>query len=131
MQAPGRLSPRDAAGTLRAMDTLLALLAVGVAALFWSDSVRTREVALQAAARACRDTRVQLLDQTVSLKGLRPVRGAGGGPALQRSYGFELTADGIGRHPGTVVLVGRHVQTVHMELPEGSTVVDGSISPSS
>ena len=110
------------------MDTLLALLAVAIVVLFWSDSIKAREVAFQRAARACKETGVQLLDQTVALRGLRPVRADNGAPGLLRTYGFEFTRDGVARHGATVWMLGRRVQSVQMDFPEGRTILDQTVS---
>ena len=106
------------------MDILIALAVVGLVIWFWSDSLRSREVALLASQRACRETGVQLLDQTVAFGRLRLRRNMAGRLSLLRVFGFEFTTDGVSRREGRVVLLGRQVDLVQMDFPEGPTILD-------
>ncbi len=50
-----------------------------------------------------------LLDDTVSISGIRPARNDDGQIRLQRSYDFEFSDTGNNRRKGSVVLLGRRV----------------------
>ncbi|MDZ7753106.1 MAG: DUF3301 domain-containing protein [Gammaproteobacteria bacterium] len=107
------------------MDILVALAIVGLVLWFWSDSLRCREVALMASERACREMGVQLLDQTVALSGMRLRRNEAGRLSLLRIFGFEFTVDGVSRLQARVIILGRRIDLVHMDFPDGATILDG------
>jgi hypothetical protein len=60
------------------MENLLLLALIGAGVWFWIDSMNAREGAIAAAARACNDVNVQLLDQTVALESIKPARNRAG-----------------------------------------------------
>jgi len=101
---------------------LLALISLTVLVWFWSDSLRVREYALRACAKACREVDGQLLDQTVALRRLRICRAPNGRAAWLRTYRFEYTPDGALRLRGSAVLRGRTLLSLTMETPEGGTL---------
>ena len=88
---------------------VISLVAAG--ALWWFAAVAAKETARLHAARACRDAGVQLLDQTVALRAVRPVR-THGGVALRWRYGFEFSADGIGRERGLLTLLAGDLESI-------------------
>ena len=92
--------------------TLLILAAVGA---WWWLSMQAREHAVRAARNACRTFEVQLLDETVALRGLRPLRAADGRLRLRRLYQFEFTRSGGERYRGHVALLGARLMDVHLE----------------
>lgn len=79
-----------------------------VAAYFWHAHA-IRELALGVARKRCRELDVQLLDDTVVLRGLWVRRGEGGRLQWWRSYLFEFTATGDDRYPGSIEMLGRRV----------------------
>lgn len=105
------------------MRGLLLTVLVGLAAWFWSSSLRARENAVAMSARACRSLGVQFLDDTVVLKRIGLGRKANGRVALQRVYGFEFTQNGERRWQGQVALQGAKVQAVHLDHPDGPVVL--------
>lgn len=82
-----------------------------VAALisFWWQSDKIKTVALQFVTQHCKNQGLQLLDQTMVLSGLWPIRGESGSLMLRRRYGFEFTSTGQERYIGTVELKGRQL----------------------
>jgi len=95
-------------------------LIVALGAFWWgSDSVKS--FAISHTLKYCRDSNVQLLDQTMVLKGLWPIRTTEGYIHLRRHYQFEFTSTGEIRNRGQIVLVGRRVKAIELEahiLPE-------------
>ena len=75
----------------------------------WLDSIKVREAAVAAAREACVAEGLMLLDDTVAITGVKPVRNAEGHIRLQRSYDFEFSDTGDNRRKGSVVLLGRRV----------------------
>jgi hypothetical protein len=95
-------------------EVLAILLMAGVAWL-WFDSLGAREIAVEAARRACVAEGVQLLDDTVMLSSLWPQRGESGGLTLRRIYRFEFSDTGNNRLDGSVTLLGSTVQALYLE----------------
>ncbi len=91
----------------------IALLALGT--LFWVDSLRARERAVEAGRSACRRYGVQFLDETVAFAKLRLARDDAGQLKLRRTYTFEFSDTGNNRRHGAVVLLGAAVQDLQLE----------------
>jgi len=91
------------------------LLVAGCGLWFWRDSLGAREQACTASARACQQSNVQLLDDTVALERLWWRRDHDGRLQLERLYVFEFTDTGMRRQVGSVLLVGWRVELLHME----------------
>ena len=102
--------------------SLLAWLTVFIAliALWWqSDKIKLR--ALSHVHQHCRHLNVQLLDQTMVLRGLWPIRSDSGELAMRRRYEFEFTSTGEMRHKGTLTMLGNTIAALDMEphpMPE-------------
>jgi hypothetical protein len=101
---------------------LLVLLLLGAAMWFWRDNLRAREIAIATAARVCRDTGCQLLDQTVAIHRLGLGRSPRGMLSLRRQYRFEFSVEGADRHLGWAVLLGRRVESIELEHPGGRII---------
>ncbi|PSL15217.1 uncharacterized protein DUF3301 [Marinobacterium halophilum] len=83
--------------------------------LSWWHNLKLREYATQKVKRYCSAQDVQLLDDNIALKSLRPVRdGDSGMLVLARRYQFYFTSTGDERYPGTIELTGRRV--IRIEL---------------
>ena len=91
------------------------LLVVGIGLWFWRDSLDAREQARAASTRACRQSGVQLLDDTVALERLWWRRDHDGRLKLERLYLFEFTDTGLIRRIGSVLLVGWRVEVLCLE----------------
>ena len=87
------------------------LIGGALAAWYVRDALRDRETAIAIVRRACERAGVQLLDETVELRGLRPARGVRG-PVWQRRYAFEYTRDRETRSAGTLLMHGRRVEAL-------------------
>lgn len=87
------------------------LLVITAVAWFWYSAMAAREAANRAAGELCRHLRLRLLDDTVSLARIRPVRSPLGRWRLRRHYVFDYSDDGARRLQGFVVLIGRDVES--------------------
>jgi hypothetical protein len=94
---------------------LTALLIFLAAGWFWLDSLRSRDVALDGARRACEAEGVQLLDWTVAMKKIRLGRDEEGRRGFQRTYEFEFSDTGNNRIGGSITVLGR--QLLALNLP--------------
>jgi hypothetical protein len=82
--------------------------------LFWVDSMRAREVALEAGRRACDAEGVQFLDWTVAVVKMRIGRAGDGRLRVRRIYEFEFSDTGNNRLTGSITLLGTQVISLHL-----------------
>lgn len=90
----------------------LTLIAALVSFWWHSDAVKNR--ALQLAGNYCKALDVQLLDQTMVITGISPVRNKQGSICLRRRYRFEFASTGEERYRGEITMAGK--QLLHIEL---------------
>lgn len=88
---------------------LISLIVICLLAWFWLDSIKVRELGVKAARESCLREGVQLLDDTVAFRSLRPARDDNGRVLLRRVYDFEYSGSGNDRYRGSVMLLGREV----------------------
>jgi len=81
---------------------------------FWVDSMRVREVALEAGRRACAAEGVQFLDWTVAVVKIRIARSADGRLRLRRIYEFEFSDTGNNRLRGSVTMLGTQLIALYL-----------------
>lgn len=96
-------------------EVLLLALPVSLAA-FWWDSLQKREIALQAARRACEQAGVQFLDESVALKKMTLRRDEDMRTRLYREFGFEYSSAGDDRQAGRIYLLGNRVLSADLIL---------------
>ena len=94
---------------------ILILLALAGTVAWWLDAIRTKEVARQAGRRACETAGVEFLDDTVVLTRLRLRRDNRGQLRIYREYRFEFASDGTRRYDGSMSLLGKKVNGVHLD----------------
>ena len=95
--------------------SLLFLLLLAAFGWFWFDSLRALEIARKAGKRACVDSHVQFLDDTVAGTSLALVRNKSGRRVLRRTYRFEFSETGNSRLEGQLILLGHRIESVTME----------------
>lgn len=83
---------------------------------YWLDAMRVKEIARAVSRRACDDSGVVFLDDTVFLGQFRLRRNALGQMSVFRQYQFEFTSDGYDRYQGYVQMLGKQVQALHMDV---------------
>ena len=89
------------------MPTLLILMIALVTGFFLFTAARAAaERAAEIGRDACHAAGVQWLDQSVHATGMRLRRRDDGWLGIERSFRFEYSEDGQGRHIGRVVLLG-------------------------
>jgi len=99
------------------------LLVLAALALFWLSAVNARDRARALARAFCQRQGWQLLDQTVSLRSLRPTRTADG-LRWQRRYRFEFSPEGTVRRAGELTLLGRRVVRIWAETEDSGVVIE-------
>ena len=93
------------------------VLALAGVIWFWWDSSGAREVAISAATLTCKKAGVQLLDFTVGLRKVRLQRDNLGQMKLARLYSFEFTQTGSLRNHGYVIMLGRKIFKIEIDIP--------------
>ena len=91
---------------------LTLMAAVGA---FWWRSDPIKSFAISHTSKYCRERNLQLLDQTMVLKGLWPIRTTGGQFQFRRRYHFEFTSTGVVRNKGLIELIGIKVKAIELE----------------
>ncbi len=93
---------------------IISMLILAAIAWLWLDSLKAREIAVRAARAACATEGLLLLDDTVAIANLKPVRDDDGHVKLQRAYDFEYSDTGNNRIKGSVVLLGHRVMILNV-----------------
>ncbi|MBT3471988.1 MAG: DUF3301 domain-containing protein [Gammaproteobacteria bacterium] len=107
------------------IETIILIGLPAVTVLFWFSSMRARERAITVCRLTCKNYDAQLLDQTVSLKRIRPGRDPRGRMQLERLYCFDYSYDGIERMQGSITMKGPYSDLVNLEpRPEELIVVN-------
>ena len=102
---------------------IIGIIILGALAWLWYDSLRAREAAVRAARAACAAEGLMLLDDTVAIANLKPVRDDDGHLILQRAYDFEFSDTGDNRLTGSVVLRGHRVILLNVGIITSGRVV--------
>lgn len=89
-------------------------LFLGLGAWYWWDGLQKRELALQAAQRACAQAGVQFLDASVSLRKLSLRRDENQRARFYREYAFDYSTQGDDRQVGRVYLLGPRVMSISL-----------------
>ncbi len=84
------------------------------AAVFWWRGYAVKELALQVTKAHCKAVDVQLLDDSVALRGFWIRRDAAGNLCIRRSFLFEFTTTGEQRYHGCTVMLGQRVESVQL-----------------
>ncbi|WP_417227987.1 DUF3301 domain-containing protein [Amphritea sp.] len=98
-----------------ALSDLFWLTLIVLLLLHWWQSLKIKEVALKAASRHCEELDLQLLDQSVYLRGIWLKRNDQGKIKIWRSYLFDFTATGDDRAKGRIALLGAQVTGITLE----------------
>ncbi len=106
------------------MTSILILLFLALIAWFWMNSIRAKEIAMQASAAACQQIQAQFLDQTASLKKIQLMRGNAGRLGFERTYSFDFSRDRENRTKGLVTIKGHTVSQVLLDEESGITILD-------
>ncbi len=109
------------------LSTLLLLLLLAVVVAMWLKLSAARERAVQEARRQCEKHGLQLLDETVGLRGVR-LRRANGLRVLERCYGFEVSVDGDDRQPGRLWMIGSSITSLSLPNVMRQTAEQTSVS---
>lgn len=93
--------------------TLSAVLLI--LAWLWLENQGVRERAIGIAKDFCAKENVQFLDGAMALVRMRLGRTAQGRVAIVRTYQFEFSDTGDNRLKGTIILLGKKLETLHLQ----------------
>lgn len=99
---------------------LVVLLALG---WFWYESIRAREIGIGAVRAFCVREGLQLLDDTVVCRRMRPARNERGHMSVRRVFEFEYSGSGYDRYRGSVTLLGREIELLDLGAHRGNARV--------
>lgn len=88
---------------------------------YWWQSGEFKGRALKLAAQYCQQHELQLLDQSMVIKGYWPCRNSRKVWVMRRIYDFEFTSTGHRRYRGRLTLMGLQLAGIELEayqLPE-------------
>lgn len=97
------------------LNDIALLLLLAVAAYWWWCAYAVKEQALRIARTHCQSLEVQLLDDSVVLRGFWFKRAVSGTVCVRRSFVFEFTSTGDERYHGCIVMLGAAMETVQLE----------------
>ena len=97
------------------LGNLFLLIAAGLVAVYWWQSGQYKGRARSLATAHCRHLGLQLLDQSMVIVGIWPMRGPAGNLVLRRTYQFEFASTGDRRYQGKLVLAGLQLQSLQLE----------------
>ncbi len=114
------------------LSNLLLLLVLGASVGLWLKLSVARERAVKEARQQCRLHGLQLLDETVGMRGMR-LRRVNGLRRIERCYGFEVSIDGHDREPGRLWMIGDSLTSLSLPtielLPPGDSDDSGPSAP--
>lgn len=94
---------------------LFLLAVIGGVLVFWWKTQGVKQLAFRAAQRHCDELGLQLLDQSVMLRGLGIKRHGWGRLRVRRKFGFEFSSTGEERYRGEVWMLDGAVERVAVE----------------
>ena len=97
------------------MAPLTTLLIIVFLVWFWQISQRCRDMAIQVARQTCKQQELQFLDGTATLKNVRPYFTRRSGPGFKRTYTFDYSEDGVGRHSGCIIMHNSAITSVILD----------------
>ena len=100
---------------LMSLEAIFILTLLAAVASFWWQSDKIKRLAIDFVQHRCAAERLQLLDQTLVLRGLAPVRNEAGNLVLKRHYQFEFTSTGEARHQGFITMHGLRAVNLHLD----------------
>jgi hypothetical protein len=99
------------------LSSLFVLLFLGAILVTWLRLSVARERAVLEARRQCSHHGLQLLDETVGLRGIR-LRRVNGLRRIERCYSFEVSIDGNDREPGRLWMLDTSLTSLTLPTVE-------------
>jgi hypothetical protein len=97
------------------LTNLLWLVLLGTAGLYLWRSGQFKGRARSIAVNHCKQLNLQLLDDSMVITGLWPVRSAAGSLVFRRRYRFEFASVGDRRYQGELTMTGMRLLNIELE----------------
>jgi hypothetical protein len=97
------------------MFNLLVLLTLCLLVFYWWHSGDFKAIAMGFATQHCEQFSLQLLDQSMVIKGLWAVRNVDGALSVRRRYQFEFSSTGEQRYLGLLTMAGSKLKSIDTE----------------
>jgi Protein of unknown function (DUF3301) len=97
------------------MTEFLVLIILLGFAWFWLENHGVRDQAILIAKDFCAKENVQFLDGAMASVSIRLRRDAQGRLAIARTYQFEFSDTGDNRLKGTIIMLGKKLETLHLQ----------------
>ncbi len=97
------------------LSDLFPIFLLALVGYYWWCTKGIKEAALRAARSYCEKMDVQLLDESIVLRNMRPRLGQRHLVELQRRYQFEFTTTGEQRYLGEILLVGNRISRINLD----------------
>lgn len=99
---------------------LFGLILLGLAGWYWSEARRIHEYAVKLVKESCKQHEVQLLDATIRLQSWRIYLDRSF--YIQRTYRFEISADGQQRLFGWIILHSDRARELQLQNIDGQLI---------
>jgi hypothetical protein len=97
------------------MFNLLVLLTLCLLVFYWWHSGDFKAIAMGFATQHCEQFSLQLLDQSMVIKGLWAERNVDGALSVRRRYQFEFSSTGEQRYLGLLTMAGSKLKSIDTE----------------
>lgn len=98
------------------MSDIVAVLLLLLLLWYWWDTIWAKEIARRAGRKACEDIDLQFLDDTVAKQKIWFRRHNRGYLIICRRYSFEFASQGDVRYKGQIILFGKNVGEIQMDV---------------
>lgn len=96
-------------------------------AWLWLENQGARDRAIAIAKDFCAKENVQFLDEAMAAVSYRLRRDARGQLAIARTYRFEFSDTGDNRLHGTIIMLGKRLETLHLQPYRLAAVPDRTL----
>lgn len=93
----------------------------------WYENQGVRERAIRIAKDFCAKENVQFLDEAMAAVSYRLRRDARGRVVIARTYRFEFSDTGDNRLHGTIIMLGKQLETLHLQPYRLTAVPDRTL----
>jgi hypothetical protein len=94
---------------------LILFSGIALMLVFWWKTQGVKQMAFRLVRRRCDELGIQLLDQSIVLRGISLKRGPTGRVELLRRFAFEFSSTGNERYHGEVHMLGRRAEHIEFE----------------
>jgi len=98
------------------LSDIIVVVVILIVVWYWWDTIGAKEIARLVGKKACDDADLQFLDDTVAKQKIWLQRNNQGRLIICRHYYFEFATHGDTRYKGKIVLLGKSVDEIQMDV---------------